>query len=126
MTPRVGLMLAVVLATSQAVSAQDADMYIRGPLEVEQRQWRNYDLNMSPKQYETAFRQNRRFARDRVKDTLLSLGIPDTGVNVVGAAIALTVSKAKIPLNKSDTLGIELKDLIDEDRRFLLRYKVDW
>lgn len=119
-------MLAVVLATSQAVSAQDADMYIRGPLEVEQRQWRNYDLNMSPKQYETAFRQNRRFARDRVKDTLLSLGIPDTGVNVVGAAIALTVSKAKIPLNKSDTLGIELKDLIDEDRRFLLRYKVDW
>lgn len=126
MTPRVGLMLAVVLATSPAVSAQGTDVPIRGLLQAEQRQWQNFDLNMSPKEYETAYRDNRRFARDIAKDTLLSLGIPNTGVNVVGAAVALTVSKTKIPLNRSDTLGLELRNLINEDRRFLLRFKVDW
>jgi len=126
MTPRAGLMLAVVLAASPVLSAQDMNVLIRESLQVEQKQWQHLDLNMSPDDYQNVSRHNQRLARDRVRDTLLSLGIPDAGISVVGAAVSLTVSKTKIPLNSSDTLALELKDLIDEDRRFLLRYKVDW
>jgi len=81
---------------------------------------------MSPEEYQNASRHNQRLARDMVRDTLGSLGVPDTGVGVLGAAVSLTVSKTNIPLNSSDTLGLEFKDLIDEDRRFLLRCNVDW
>ena len=126
MAPRVGLMFAVVLATSPAVSAQDTDARIRGPLPVEQSQWRHFDLSMSRAEYETAYRHNRRLARDMARDTLLSLGMPDTGINVLDAAVALTGSKTKIPLNRRDTFALELKDLMNQDRRFLLRFKVEW
>jgi hypothetical protein len=126
MTPRVGLMLAIVLATSPAVSGQGTDILIRGPVPGEQSEWRHFDLNMSSAEYESACAHNRRLARTRVRDTLVSLGAPDTGINAIDAAVALTGIKTKIPLNSSDNLALELKDLINQDRRFLLRFKVEW
>lgn len=129
MIPRTSLIPVLVLAASSAVCAQD-----RGPPStrqgVDRYQWRTVDANMSGDEYETAYRRNLRLVRNTLKsyskDALASIGVPEVGVDLMGAAVGLAVHDARFHLNKSKTLALELKDVANDDRTLFLGVKVDW
>lgn len=78
---------------------------------------------MSSEEYREAFRHNRRLVRDTLRNTITSLGVPGTGVDLMGAAIALAVDDPSLHLNK--TMALEFKDLAKEDRRVDFRINFD-
>ena len=87
MTTTTALMLVVLLAVTSAVSAEDRKLVSDGLLAAERQQWRELNANMSTEEYKEVYRHNRRLVRDRLKDTAVSLGIPKSGVVLMGAAI---------------------------------------
>ena len=118
-------LLAVLLAVSPVLPAQDSFLTSRQH-ETDQYQWRQIDADMSPGKYREALRHNRRLARDSLKHSIVSLGVPKMGANLMGAAIALTVDDLKLHLNKSKTLELQIEDATDEDRSALIQIKIDW
>ncbi len=125
MTRSTKLMIAVLLTFSPAIHAQD-NFLISLRHGTDQDQWQQVGANMSPGKYAEAIRQNRRLARERLTDTIVSLGVPEMGLNLVGAAVALAVDDLKVPLNKSRTLALEIDDATTENRSALLKVKFDW
>jgi hypothetical protein len=100
-------------------------------LELDQREWRTIEGEMSEQEYRNAYRSNQRLLRDVVKsyseDTLISLGVPKKGVSLIGAAAGLAVTQdAKLYLHKSKLLALEFKDVTDNDRSLFLGVKLDW
>ena len=119
------LMTAIVLAMSPAIQAQDSIFpYLRH--ETVQVQWQQVGANMSPGKYEEAVQHNRRLAQDRIEHTILSLGVPKLGLDLVGAAAALAVDDVKLPLNKSKTLALKIDDAANEDRSAIIQMKFEW
>ncbi len=125
MTRSTKLMIAVLLTVSPAIYAQDSFL-ISLRHGTDQDHWQQVGANMSPGKYVEAIRHNRRLARDRLTDTIVSLGVPKTGLNLMGAAVALAVDDLKLPLNKSKTLALKIDDATTENRSALLQVKFDW
>jgi len=125
MTRETRLMLATLLAVSPTLYAQDNALTSREH-ETDQYQWRQIDADMSPEKYREALRHNRRVTRDKVTQSVVSLGVPKAGANLMGAAIAVAVDDLKLPLNKSKTLMLQIEDAIDGDRSALVRIKLEW
>ncbi len=119
------LILIGLFALSPAVHAQDS-FFASLQHEADRYQWRQVGANMSPAKYGDALRHNRRLARNRLTETIVSFGVPKMGVNVVGAAVALAVDDLKLPLNKSKTLALQIEDVTDESRSAQLQLKFDW
>ena len=125
MTRGTRLLSVIFLALSPALHAQDG---IGGFLERETHryQWQQVDADMSPGDYRKALRHNRRLALGTLEDTMVSLGVPSSAINLVGAAVVLAVDDLKVPLNKSNTLALKIKDAVDEDRSAMVQLKFDW
>ncbi len=119
------IMVAVLLAVSPAIRAQDSFLTSLRQ-ETDRYQWQQVGADMAPGKYEEALRHNRRLARDRVADTIVSFGVPKMGVNLMGAAVVLAVDDLKLPLNKSKTLAVKIDDAANEDRSALLQVNFDW
>jgi hypothetical protein len=85
---------------------------------------------MTPEEYETAYRRNLRLVRNTLKsyshEAFASIGVPEAGIEFLGAAVGLAVRDARFPLNESKTLALELKDVADEDRTLFLGIRMDW
>ena len=125
MTRSTKLMIAVLLTVSPTIHAQNIFLdSIRH--DAAQRQWQQVGMEMSPGKYGEAIRHNRRLARDRLADTIVSLGVPRMGLNLMGAAVALAVDDLKLPLNKSKTLALKIDDATSVERSALIQVKFDW
>lgn len=98
--------------------------------EFERRAWRTVDANMSPHEYRDTYRENQRLAQDTLMfystRTLRSIGVPEAGIEFMGAAAGLAMRDAKFHLNKSRTVALELKDVADNDRTVFLGIKMAW
>ena len=93
--------------------------------------WRNFDANMSDREYEDACRDNQRYIRKFLtaysEGTLSSMGVPKAGVNFMGAAAGLATGQdAKFYLNDSKLFAVEVKDATQEDRGIFLGVRYDW
>ena len=120
----------LVLTVSSAVCAEDSGLLSLGQPN-DRHKWQMFDDSMSPAQYRDAYRHNQHLVLDYVKtyskDTLRSIGIPRTGINLMGTAAGLAAGRdAKFYLNKSKLLALEVKDATDSDRSLMLGIKVDW
>ena len=125
MTRSTKLMVAFLLAVSPAIHAQDSFLTsLRHG--TDQRQWQQVGVEMSAGTYQEAIRHNRRLARDRLTDIIISAGVPEMGLNLMGAAVALAVDDLKLPLNKSRTLALKIDDATSDDRSALIQVKFDW
>jgi len=129
MIPKRSLILLLVLAASSAVGAQDWGPAPTGR-GVDRNQWRTVDANMTNEEYQTAYRNNLRLVRNSLKSyskgTLVSLGVPEAGINFVSAAVGLAVHDARFHLNKSKTMALELKDVAGQDRSLFLDVEFNW
>jgi hypothetical protein len=98
--------------------------------EFERRPWRTVDANMSPNEYRDTCRENQRLAQDTLmfysKRTFTSIGVPEAGIEFMGAAVGLAMHDARFHLNKSGTVALELKDVADKDRTVFLGIKMAW
>jgi len=86
---------------------------------------------MSEGDYRNSYRHNQRIVRDFVKSysesTLTSMGIPKTGVRLMGAAAGMAAGQdARLYLNKSKIMALELKDATANDRAVFFGIKMDW
>jgi len=86
---------------------------------------------MTAGDYRSSYRHNQRIVRDFVKSysesTLTSIGIPETGVKLMGAAAGLAAGQdARLYLNKSKIMALELKDATESDRAVFIGIKLDW
>ena len=86
---------------------------------------------MSEGDYRKSYRHNQRIVRDFVKSysesTLASIGVPKTGVKLMGAAAGLAAGQdAKLYLNDSKIMALELKDATENDRAVFFGIKFDW
>lgn len=118
----------LILAASAAASAGglvDADRKVR------HYAWRTVSMEMSPEEYRDASRANRHFLRHffntQTSAVLQSMSVPETGMRMLGAVAALTLDHdAKLYLNKSRTLVLNLADVADDRRALRLGFKLEW
>ena len=64
--------------------------------------------------------------RTFARDSLELIGIPEQGVNFIGTAVGLATSGAKLNLNRSKTLNLELRDLNDSARTLYFGVNLNW
>ena len=86
---------------------------------------------MSQDDYRYSYRHNQRIVRNFVKSysesTLTSIGVPKTGVKLMGAAAGLAAGQdAKLYLNKSKLMALELRDATESDRALFFGFSLDW
>jgi hypothetical protein len=94
-------------------------------------EWQTFSTGMSDQQYRSVYRHNKhrisRFVKSYSKNALLSMGIPKTGIKVLGVAAGLAANRdATLYLNKSKILALQFKDVVNDDRTMFLGLKMDW
>ena len=118
-----------LLATSLIVHAEDRESALLN-WGYKHQHFQRADMNMSTREYEETYRRNRSFVGNTLGSysihTLGLIGIPEQGVNVMGAALGMVISGARLNLNKSKTLALELKDVSDSDRTLYFGVNLDW
>ena len=121
---------AFLLAASTSLCAADrhAGSNDRAPA---RHEWQSVSGDMSASEYRQSYRHNQRIVRDFVKNysesTLTSMGVPKTGVRVLGAAAGLAAGKdARLYLNDSKIMALELRDATEDDRALFFGISLDW
>jgi hypothetical protein len=94
-------------------------------------EWQSVNGDMTASEYRQSYRHNQRIVRDFVKNysesTLTSMGVPKTGVKVLGAAAGLAAGKdARLYLNDSKIMALELRDATEDDRALFFGISLDW
>ena len=97
----------------------------------DRHEWQSVSGDMSERDYRYYSRHNQRIVRNFFKsyseNTLTSIGVPETGVKLMGAAAGLAAGQdAKLYLNKSKLMALELKDATESDRALFFGFKMDW
>ncbi|MEN8761857.1 MAG: hypothetical protein ABF290_05435 [Thiogranum sp.] len=125
-----GLVPVLVFILSPILCAQDGNS-IPGNPETDTHRWQKFDVDMSPREYEDACRNNRRHVIDSMmsysEQALASIGTPEKGVRFMQAVAGVAASdSAKLHLNSSKLFALELRDISGEDQTLLLKMKLDW
>jgi hypothetical protein len=88
------------------------------------------DVNNSLQENEKVYRRNQRFLRNALQSysqqTLSFIGLPDQAARVMGATIGFVTHGAKLDLNDSKTLTIELKDMVTHEPVLYFGYDLNW
>jgi hypothetical protein len=97
----------------------------------DRHEWQTVTGDMSAGEYRNSYRHNQRIVRDFVKSysesTLTSIGVPKSGVKLMGAAAGLAAGQdARLYLNKSKIMALEFKDATEDDRAVFFGIKMDW
>lgn len=112
------------------VQAADGSAFIPDLYRTDRLQLRTVDTEMSAQEYREAAHKNQRILRKAlrsyVEGTIASLGVPKRGVEYAGAAVAFAVNGAKLNLNDSKTMSLELSDPIRDDRALLFKVHLNW
>ena len=128
---RILTVAAILTVPIIAAAGQNTPVEIPGLYNTEKLDWRQVDSYMSAREYREASRHNRQLFRKAahraIEDTLMSYGIPRQGVALTGAAVGLAVKQgAKVNLNETKTLTMEVKDVVSGDRAVSFHLKLDW
>lgn len=120
---------AFLLATTSLAPAED-----RGPahldLGFQQQHLLRADMNLSPREYEAIYSHNRRLVLNNLRsysqNALESIGMPEHGINLMGAALGLAVNGPRLNLNNSKTLALEVKDASTSERALYIGVELKW
>ena len=121
---------AVLLTACCAVCAADGGAQTSNH-KPDRHEWQSVSGDMSEGEYRNSYRHNQRIVRKFVKSysesTLASIGIPESGVKFMGAAAGLAAGQdARLYLNDSKIMALELKDATEDDRAVFFGIKIDW
>ena len=120
---------ALILATSSIVHAEDRESALLN-LGYKHRNFQTVDMNMSNRKYEETYSKNQRLVTSTLgsysKHALELVGIPEQGVNFMGAAVGMAITGTRLKINKRMTLGLKLKDAGDSDRTFYFGINLKW
>jgi len=112
--------------TCSIVHADDREVH----LGLEQEYFHHIDPHMSLQEYEGISKRNRRYVLNNLRsyseNTLETLGMPETGIKVLGAALDFALDGSRLNLYKSKVLSLRLKDVKDSDRALYLDVGFDW
>jgi len=89
------------------------------------------NADMTAAEYRQASHYNRNNVRDFVetysRNTLLSLGVPKQGVNMLGAMAGAAIGKdATLYLSDNKSLAINIRDAKQDKRAIFFGYKLKW
>jgi hypothetical protein len=125
-----------MLLTPLAAHAQDNSELLTGTgLETprwvfRQQQLQGVDMDAAPHEYAVLTRRNKRMLKNTLKsythNKLKSIGIPEQGISVVSGAVGLVTQGARLNLNESRTLALELRDVNDSERTLYFGVTLDW
>ena len=125
-----GLVLVLLLILSPMLCAQDRDS-IPGKPQTDTHRWQRIDVDMSPREYKDACRNNRRHVIDSMMSyserALASIGTPEKGIRFMQAVAGVAASdSARIHLNSSKLFALQLRDISEDEQTLLLKMKLDW
>lgn len=122
--------VAVLLLSGEVSHAENMQAGIPGLYKAERLELKHVDGYTSAQEYREVSRHNQRVfgkaARKAFEDTLMSYGISKQGVEITGAAVGLAVKGAKLGLNESKSLTLEVNDVVTKDRAISFNLKLDW
>jgi hypothetical protein len=121
----------LALLASAQLHAEDAVFPVGNSANDKPIHWQSFSTGMSDQQYRNAYKNNQhrigKFLKSYSENTLLSVGIPKTGVKVLGVAAGLAANRdATLYLNKSRILALQVKDATNENRAMFIGIKMDW
>jgi hypothetical protein len=119
-----------LLATSPVVCSGDRDAATLNVV-LKQRNLHRIDMSLSPQEYKEVSSRNRKIVLKNLKsfsgNALKSIGVPKQGIDIVGATLGAVYNNgAKMDLNKSKTLALEVKDMVGSERALFLGVKLGW
>ena len=129
---RISTIISVLaLLASAQLHAEDAVFSIGKSAIDKPDHWQTFSAGMSDQQYRNTYRDNQhrigKFLKSYSENTLLSVGIPKTGVKVLGVAAGLAANRdATLYLNKSKILALQFKDVVNDNRTMFIGIKMDW
>lgn len=93
--------------------------------------WHSVDADMGAEEYRQVYRENqdqlRNFVEDYSEASLVSLGVPKRGVNLIGAVAGAAVTQeATFYLNDGKSWAIDIRDAAEDDRAVYFGLKLDW
>ena len=117
------------LVASSIVHAEDREPFFL-KLGYKDNYMQRADRNLSAQEYEETYSRNRKTLSNNLesysKNALGLIGIPEQGVNLIGVALDAAINGPRLNLNKSKTLGLELKDVGNSDRTIYFGINLDW
>ncbi len=121
---------ALALLASAQLHAEES-IFSVGESATDGTPWQAYDNAMSDQQYRRVYKDNQhqigKFIKSYSENTLLSIGVPKTGIKIMGIAAGLATNRnAKLYLNKSRILALEVKDAANDNRAMFIGIKMDW
>jgi hypothetical protein len=115
-----------ILMTCSIVHADDREVQ----LGLEQEYLHHIDPSMSRQEYEGISKRNRRYVLDNLssysENTLVTIGMPASGIKVLGAALDFALDGSRLNLYKSKVVSLTLKDVKESDRALYLDVGFDW
>ena len=123
------VVLVFLLATSSIGHAEDRESSLlnRG---YKYQQFQRPDMNMPTREYEETYSRSRIFVNDTLSSNSKHApglsGIHEHSVNLIVDALGMVINGARLNLNKSKTLALELKDVSDSDRTIYFGVNLDW
>jgi hypothetical protein len=130
MTRTITVVLAFLLTTSLIAHAEDRESSLPNlgfkPYEYQH----SIDMNMSLQEYEEIYSRNQKVVLENLrsysKNILESVGMPEQGINLMGAAIGLAINGPRLDMNISKTLSFELKDVDISEHTLYFGVNLDW
>ncbi len=127
-------MAVAFLLGAAASQAEETSAHLPGLSETERFEWKHVDGYMTPWEYRKSTRRNQRAfakaAQTAFEETLNSFGISryisEQGVELTGTAIGLAFKGGELDLNDSETLTLEVDDVVSDDRSIYFNIKLDW
>jgi hypothetical protein len=121
--------ITVLLATIPLARSEDADVSLPN-LALENQSLHRIDTNTTPRKYDKICKENQRLVlkslRSYSESALESLGMPQQGMGLVSATLGLVFNEARLNLNKSKTLSLEIKDVTDSNPTVYFGVNLDW
>ena len=88
------------------------------------------DTDLSAREYEEIYSRNRSIVLNNLQSYSRNVheltGMPEQGINLMGAVLGLAVNRTKLNLNKSKTLALEVKDAARSKRAIYFGLKLEW
>jgi hypothetical protein len=99
-------------------------------LGLEQEYIHRIDSQLSRQEYEEISNRNRRFVLHKLRsyseNKLEMIGMPESGINLIGTALGLALNGSRLNLYKSKVLSLKLNDASDSNRALYLEVDLDW
>lgn len=128
---RVSLLLSTLAVLAMApLYAADSDI-TAGRQGERSTFWQGYSAGMSDQEYRNTYRANQRdiskYIASYSENALLSLGVPQGGIRLMGAAAGLAIKHdATLYLGDSHFLVLDLQNVTDDNRAVTFGIKFDW